>query len=133
MRHFKIRIGYGKGDDTFIPIDESELETALYCFIMDGKGVFKGGVCRGKDIISITEDWHKEMGWNESHVMDSDDWNDLYQKGIDKKYVGVLAEYKEKVQFLISSEQQGLIGKNVPLKELGISPLSLVAPDFKKT
>lgn len=123
MRYFKIRIGYGKEDDRYISIGEGELESALHCFITDSKGVFKNGVCRGSDIISITEDWHKEMGWNETHVIIDDDWNELKAKGITGKYTGVLAQAKENVQLLMQSGRADLIGKIGTVNErLGILP-----------
>jgi hypothetical protein len=116
MKYFKIRIGFGNGDDRYIGIDETELESALYCFISNSKGIFKNGVCRGQDIISITEDWHKEMGWNPEHNLGSDDWNELKAKGISQKYIGVIGAVKEKVQYLISTGRTNLIGRNADIQ-----------------
>jgi len=115
-KYFKIRIGYGEGDDRFIPIDETELESALNCFITNSKGIFKNGVCRGQDIISITEDWNKAMGWNADHVLDSDDWNEIKSKGVFQQYIGIIGNTKEKIEYLISTNQQHLIGKNADIK-----------------
>lgn len=120
MRVFKIKTGYD--DSQFISIDETELESALYCFMTDAKGIFKNGVCRGKDIIGITEDWHGAMGWNPTHVLDDDDWNEIRGRGVADRYAGYIGNIKEKIQYLISTKQEHLIGKNVEIPELKRSP-----------
>lgn len=107
--YFKIKLGY---NNEFLSIDENELETALFAFITDGKAVFKNGVVRGKDIISITEDWHKEMGWNKEYKLEALDYSDMTEKGITAKYSGIIGKAKEKVQYLITTNQTHLIGKD---------------------
>jgi hypothetical protein len=109
MKYFKIKIGYDEHE--FIPIDEKELPTAVYCFMTESKGIFNNGVCRGKDIIAISEDWHKAMGWNPTHVMENEDWAEIKSKGILKKYTGVIGYVKEKVQELMNNGQTNLISK----------------------
>lgn len=111
QRYFIIKTGYGENE--FIKIDESELDTALYAFMSDSKGVFKNGVVRGKDIIAIREDWHREMGWNYTHEMEAEDWAELNDKGITQKYTGAIQEAKEKVQYLMQTNQLHLLGKEV--------------------
>ena len=112
MRYFIIKTGYGENE--FIKIDESELDTALYAFMSDSKGVFKNGVVRGKDIIAIREDWHREMGWNYTHVMEVEDWAELRDRGVSGKYAGAIQEAKDKVQYLMQTNQLNLLGKPVP-------------------
>ncbi len=116
MKYFKIKIGYGESD--YIPIDETEIESAFQVFITESKGIFKNGVVRGKDIISIVEDWHRVMGWNQSYKMGAEDYAELSQKGIDREYRDFLAKKSEKVKYLLSNNQAELIGKNVPELEL---------------
>ena len=111
MKYFKIKVGYGENE--YVPIDEDELETALFVFLTEGKGIFKNGVVRGKDIIGITEDWHKAMGWNKGYELSADDWIDIKEKGVQAEYQGLIGEKKEKIQYLIQTNQQNLIGKNV--------------------
>jgi hypothetical protein len=117
IKYFKIRIGYGNGDDKYISIDDSELESAMYCFITNAKGVFNNGVCRGQDIISITEDWHKAMGWNEGYLLGPEDYAELDAKGITREYDGLIGEAKENVNTLIAMKRIDLIGKPGTLKE----------------
>ncbi len=116
MKYFKIKFGYSEHE--YIGIDDSELDAAMLCFLSDSKGVFKTGVVRGKDIIAISEDWHKEMGWNPTHDLGDDDWAEIRGKGVDKKYVGVIASAKERVQYLMQTNQTHLVGKNVDVPKI---------------
>lgn len=111
MKYFKIKTGYG--EEEFVSIDETELEIAFFIFLNDSKAIFKSGVVRGKDIISIKEDWNAAMGWNKNHQLQPEDWADIRNKGVDALYTGAISNIKEKVQFLIETNQQHLIGKNV--------------------
>jgi hypothetical protein len=114
---FRVKIGYRP--DEFIPITgESELEKAMAAFTTNSKAVFERGVVRGQDIIAITEDWHREMGWNQSHVMEDEDWSELKSKGIKTKYEGIIASAKIKVEYLIRNKREDLIGKNFEIPKI---------------
>lgn len=127
MRYFKIRIEYGRGDDRYVFIDETELELAYLCFLTDTKAVFSGGPVRGKDIISITEDWHRALGWNRDHQMGPEDWGEANDRCAN--YRGVLPAVKEKVMYLMQTEQQHLIGKNVDIPALAFGPKGSILPE----
>jgi len=116
MKNFRIKIGYGSNE--FIEIDETEVEKAYGVFLTDGKGVFKNGVVRGQDIIGIYEDWNKAMGYNPEHKLDAEDRNHIREMGVEKQYKGFLNQISRKVQYLIETKQQHLIGKNVEIPEL---------------
>ncbi len=119
--HFKIKIGYGLTD--FIKISSlGDLEKAQYAFVKNAKVLFDTGeACRGQDIISIKEDWHSEMGWNDvfrddegkarEYVLSNDDWNDIRSKGAERKYKGIMSSVKERVSHLIQNKHEHLIGK----------------------
>ncbi len=118
MRYFRVFTSY----TDFISIEETELEKALFAFIKGQPVVFeKGATSR---IESIVPDYHRAMGWNPAHRMGTDDWNEIESSKVGKEYVGVIGEYKEKIGFLIHSGQEDLIGKNIPMKDLGISKIS---------
>ena len=113
MRYFKIKIGYY--DEDSISIDETELETALFCFMTESKGVFKNGVVRGKDIVSISEDWHRAMRYNKGYRLQTEDWTE-----IDKNcghYKGHIEKAKQNVQELIKLNRVELIGKPGTIEE----------------
>ena len=116
MKYYKVKIGYNESD--YVSIDDSELELALYIFLTDGKAIFKSGVVRGKDIIAITEDWHKALGVNPKWKLDADDWNEIHKRGIGREYKGSITIAKMRVQFLIESKQEHLIGKGGHIPEL---------------
>lgn len=121
MRYFKVKTGYGEMD--FVSVDENELEIALFIFINDSKAIFKNGVVRGKDILGITEDFNREMGWHASHRIDEYDQAELREKGVYKKYAGVIEAAKIKVHHLIQTRQTDLIGKGVSVPELSAAKL----------
>lgn len=120
-RYFKIRIGYGQGDDHFVRINDDELETAYFIFMNpeNGRAIFRDGPVRGKDIISIDEDWHRAMGWNYDHQMGPDDWDQIGQT-IRARYAGYKNLVKEKIQHLIRIGRPELIGKNADIEAFRI-------------
>ncbi len=117
MTYFKVKTGYGAND--FISIDNvQDVEKAQYAFLTDAKVMFSNGqICRGRDIIAIKEDWHKEMGWLPTYEMTPFDWADIENKGVIKKYTGLLGTAKDNVQTLVNSGHLDLIGKSGSLEE----------------
>jgi len=113
---YKIIHGYDAED--YIQIDDSELEKAFYCFLMKKDGVYSGGAVRGSQIMAIQPDYHRAMGWNRGYKLCANDYEELSQKGIDRKHHRLLSETKEKVQYLIDTKQEHLIGKNAEMPKL---------------
>jgi hypothetical protein len=107
---YKIIRGYGTED--YLEIEDSELEKAYYCFLEKKDSIFSGGAIKGSQILAIQPDFHKTMGWNRGYKLDEYDYADMNEKGIDKKLQHLLSETKEKVQYLIETNQTHLIGKN---------------------
>jgi hypothetical protein len=63
------------------------------------RGIFKNGVAlQGSLIHGIEPDYHATMGWNETHILDSDDWNQLNSKGIAKEMNLLLSKAKDVVR-----------------------------------
>lgn len=120
MKNFKLIRGYGPED--YIEINEDELEKALYCFLEKKDGVFTGGAIRGSQILAIQPDYHKAMGWNRGHKLEALDYAELSEKGIDRAHTHLLSTTKEKVQYLMGSNQIGLIGKNVEVEGYTTKP-----------
>jgi hypothetical protein len=79
----KIKIITGFGDDQKHSIDADEAHKAYYLFRNPEKrGVFSNGLAlMGRDIRAIQPDWHGTMGWNPTHKLDDDDWNQLRGSG----------------------------------------------------
>lgn len=113
----------GFGQEDFIPIDESELEKAIYCHMARKDGAFSMGSINGSHISAVMPDWHGSMGWNYAYKLGADDWDDIRSKGVDKKIQLLIEEAKSKVQYLIETKQENLIGTGfqMPKIESGFS------------
>lgn len=84
-KYIKVITGYRQ--DQHYTIDAEEAHKAYYLFMNpEMRGVFNNGVALiGRDIRSIEPDYHATMGWNSTHYLDSDDWNELNSKGVVRK------------------------------------------------
>lgn len=76
---YKVKIITGFNNDQKYTIDADEVHKAYYLFRNPEKrGVFNSGLALiGKDIRAIQPDYHATMGWNDTHKLDDDDWNQL--------------------------------------------------------
>lgn len=115
-RYYKILHGFGPEDS--IEIEESEVQKAYVAFLQKKDAVYSGGAIKGERIIEIKPDFHRTMGWNRGYSLGSDDFEELSQKGIDRKMQHFLAEAKDKVQYLISTNQLHLLGTNFELPKV---------------
>ncbi len=114
--YFKIIRGYGLED--YIEIDKSELEKAYYCFLEKKDAIFSGGPVRGSQIQTIQPDFHRTMGWNRGYKLGVEDFEELGNKGIDRKSRDLLSESESRVKHLIETRQQHLIGKGIEIPKL---------------
>lgn len=113
MKYF--RINYGYDETQYVSITEEELPKAILIFLTaNGRGLFGGEAIRGKDIISIRPDWHRERGWNQGWEMTPDDYEDV--KPLERGYRDTFFQAKEIVRTLIESGQTKLCER--PLSEL---------------
>ncbi len=112
MNYYKLIRGYSAED--FIGIDETELEKATYCFLEKKDAAYSGGSVRGSEIIAIQPDYHRTMGWNRGHKLGADDFAELSSRGVDKACQYALSEAREKVIFLVQTNQVHLLGKPAP-------------------
>lgn len=101
-----IKIITGFRDDQFMIIDAEEAHKAYYLFLHpEERAIFGNGVALiGKNIQEIVPAWNETMGWNPSHKLEGDDWNEIREKGIDKKLNGVLQLAKE-VSYLMENDR----------------------------
>lgn len=112
MKYYKLITGFNAED--YIEINETELEKAYQCFLEKKDSIFTGGAIRGSRIEAIKPDYHRIMGWNRGYKLEGVDYEDLNDKGIDKKCQNQLSAAKDRVQYLIDTKQTHLIGKKVP-------------------
>lgn len=108
----------GFGQEDFIPIDEVELEKAIYCHMARKDGAFNMGSINGSHISAVMPDWHGTMGWNYAYKLTADDWDDIRSKGVDRKIQKCIEGANTKVQYLIQTKQEHLIGKGFEMPKI---------------
>jgi len=96
MKNLKVKIITGFRVDQHYTIEADEAHKAYYLFRNpEERGVFNNGVAIiGKNIQGIEPDYHAMMGWNPTHTLDSNDYNELRGKGVDVKIRDTLANAK---------------------------------------
>ncbi len=117
--YIKVITGFREDQETSIPMQEAH--KAYYLFKNpDARGVFDCGVALiGRNIQEIKPDWNKTMGWNDTHELGDDDWNEI------RKY-----EVESKMRWLIEKAKE--IGDVIPSKpEYMKLPMGAVLQDFK--
>lgn len=111
---FKVKIICGFRKEQEYSINANEAHKAYYLFNHpDKRGTFDDGLAiKGSDIQRIVPDYNATMGWNHTHVLTNDDYNEM-------RVSGVLAKFD---QILSSAKEIGRIGHpedfTVPLIEL---------------
>ncbi len=127
----KIKVITGYRDDEYLTIESEEAHKAYYLFLNpDKRGIFSNGMALiGKDIRRIVPDYNASMGWNPSHKIDTDDWNEIRKNGIDKN-INLALEKAKDIAYLMTS-QPDLGAKKLSQIE-GIKPLELPANVMKK-
>lgn len=101
-----IKIVTGFRGDQYMTIDSEEAHKAYYLFLHpEERAIFSNGVALiGKNIQEITPAWHEIMGWNPSHKMEGEDWNEIRSKGIDREMQNILSAAKE-VSYLMEHDK----------------------------
>ena len=124
MENLKIKIITGFREEQYYVIDGNEAHKAYYLFMNpEERGVFKNGVALiGKNIQGIEPAWNETMGWNPTHNLDDDDWNEIHTKGIKPKMRELLSEAKRVMP---------LIEKNKALLQINLSEIIKELPQPK--
>lgn len=93
----KIKLIVGFRRDQEHSIDAEEAHKAYYLFLNpEERGVFKNGLAIiGSQIQEIVPDYQGSMGWNSTHILDNDDWNEIRAKGVDSKLRDILFKAKQ--------------------------------------
>jgi hypothetical protein len=99
-----------------VPIDESELEKAIYAHATGKNAIFSEGTVTGSKIIAIQPDYHRAMGWSPGWKLTADDFNELADKGIDRAHRDFQYLAKERVNEMLATGQVpgSLSGPNHP-------------------
>lgn len=83
----KVKIITGFRDDQYYIIPSEEAHKAYFLFNNpEARTVFSNGVALiGKNIQGIEPAWNETMGWNPTHRLDGDDWNEIRLQGVEKE------------------------------------------------
>lgn len=94
---YKLKIVCGFRKEQEFTIDANEAHKAYYLFANPEKRiVFNSGLAiKGVDIQRIEPDYNATMGWNHTHQLTSDDWNELHNTGVSSKLQGIMASAKD--------------------------------------
>lgn len=94
----KIIVGFRRDQEHSIPAEEAH--KAYYLFLNpDARTIFSTGLAiKGDQIQEIVPDYHGTMGWNPTHTLTGDDWNEIHKAGVSKKFQFILSSAKEVAQ-----------------------------------
>lgn len=112
--NYSVKIVTGFRKDQEYTIDANEAHKAYYLFNNPTKrGTFNNGLAiKGSDIQKIVPDYNATMGFNDTHVLTGDDWNEIHCEGVKVELQGIMG----------SASQIGKLGLLVdfsePLSEL---------------
>lgn len=93
--YIKIICGFRPDQEYTVPLQEAH--KAYYLFRNpDKQGIFTNGIgIKGSMIQAIKPDWHTTMGWNETHQLNNDDWQQLKDTGVEEKMKQIMYEAKK--------------------------------------
>lgn len=111
---YRVKMITGFRRDQEYSIDANEAHKAYYLFDHpDTRSTFSDGLAiKGDQIQEIVPDYQGTMGWNPTHVLDSDDHNELAKNGVSRKLQQIMSAAKDIAKL---GESQDL---NTPLSEL---------------
>lgn len=95
-----IKIITGFRDDQYYLIEDEEAHKAYFLFSNpEARTVFNNGVALiGKNIQGIEPAWNETMGYNPTHKLGDDDWNEIRKRGVEKSMRLVIQEAKDIAQ-----------------------------------
>jgi len=94
----KLIVGFRRDQEHSIPADEAHKAYHLF-FNPDTRTIFSNGLAiKGDQIQEIVPDYQGTMGWNASHQLNDDDWNELRANGVSGNFQRILSASKEIAQ-----------------------------------
>jgi len=91
MRYFKVQIGFDEGN--YISINEHELPLAIKAMGTGEVAVFDEGMVAGNNIISVTPDYNRAMGYNKGYKLTGEDYRHI-GKATMHEHLDLLADIK---------------------------------------
>jgi len=116
VKYIKLICGYREDQEHSIPLEEAHKAYRLFQH-PEERAIFSNGLALvGKDIKQIVPDYHSTMGWNSTHQLDGDDWNELKAKGIDRELRDGLALASQVSRLVEEKHDPSILNK--PLSEV---------------
>lgn len=111
-----VKIITGFRNEQYYIIDDEEAHKAYYLFNNpEARTTFNSGVALiGKNIQGIEPAYNETMGWNPTHKLSDDDWNDIRSRGVDIRLRNILSKGKE-IAYLAEKNSELL---KLPLSEI---------------
>lgn len=91
MKYYRVKYGYGKDD--FYSVDEDELPGALRAQVNGGIFVCSEGTISGNNIMAVSPDYNRLMGYHRDYMMSGEDYNRL-SVSTQRGYTALLEESK---------------------------------------
>ncbi len=115
---YKIKLITGFRRDQEYSIDANEAHKAYYLFDNpDTRSTFSNGLAiKGDQIQEIVPDFQGTMGWNATHVLDSDDHNELAKLGVDRKLRSIMSAAREIAKLGEQTDLHTLLSKLLKTK-----------------
>ena len=110
MNYFRVYVDFNR----YVQIYDYEYEKALYAFLKGQPVVFENGAV--SRIESILPDVNRMMGWNSDYKPNQD--NNAEIESCRRSARPFMEKIKDRVEYLIDTKQENLIGKNVDIPEL---------------
>lgn len=102
--NYKVKIIVGFRRDQEYSIDANEAHKAYYLFNHpDKRGTFNNGLAIS-NVQDVVPDYQGTMGWNPTHILDNNDWNEIRKKKVHTKLRNILASAKEIAKLADSEE-----------------------------
>lgn len=95
MKYYvKLIVGFRRDQEHTISAQEAH--KAYYLFLHpDERGIFSNGLAiKGDQIQEIVPDYQTTMGWNKTHVLGDEDYNQLRAEGVSQKMQYLMSEAK---------------------------------------
>lgn len=94
---FKVKVVCGFRKEQEYTINANEAHKAYFLFNHPEKrGTFDNGIAiKGSDIQRIVPDYQATMGWNHTHTLTDDDYNQMHTEGVLQKFEKILKIAKD--------------------------------------
>lgn len=80
MKHYRVKYGFNKDD--FYSIDETELRKAIVAQTKGQIFICDEGTIAGNNIISISPDYNRALGFNRDYTLTGEDYDQLGTRAV---------------------------------------------------